>query len=215
MGSHYTVRQGDYLSKIAHEHGFADWRIIYDHPENEAFRELRPEPNLICPGDRLFIPDRDEKQIDCATGKQHRFTVRLGYNHLHVILKDAHGEPIRSTDYELTVGDRVIPGTTDGDGALRHEKLPPDIEQAMLAIGGRTLTLMIGHLDPQGSTDDDGISGVQGRLRNLGYYAGAIDGILGPLTREAIRAFKVDHDLGDDDKLTTAVKDKLRDVYGS
>src|SRR5262245_35987787 len=134
MGSYYTIRQGDYLSKIAHQHGFSDWKVIYNHPENKAFRKLRPEPNLIHPGDRLFIPHREEKQIDCATGQSHRFQVRLGANHLHVILKDARGQPLRSTAYELTVGHRVIRGKTDGDGALRHDDLPPDVTQATLSI---------------------------------------------------------------------------------
>ena len=34
----YTVRSGDYLSKIAAEHGIANWRTIYDHPDNAGFQ---------------------------------------------------------------------------------------------------------------------------------------------------------------------------------
>lgn len=214
MGFRHKVRQGEYLAKIAHQNGFADWRTIYDHAENAGFRELRPDPNLIHPGDEIFIPDRDRKEVECATGKMHGFRVRLGTNSLHVTLKDSHGTPIRNTAYELKVGSRVIKGTTDGDGGLHHEGLPADVEQATLAIAGLTLTLRVGHLDPLGKTDTDGVSGVQGRLRNLGYFNGPIDGVLDDLTREAIRLFKVAHDLGEDGELSTNVKDKLRDKYG-
>ena len=214
MGFRHKVRQGEYLSKIAHQNGFADWRTIYDHAENAAFRELRPDPNLIHPGDELFIPDRADKQVECATGKMHAFKVRLGTNSLHVTLKDSHGTPIRNTPYELTIGSRLIKGSTDGDGGLHHENLPPDVPQATLAIVGLTLTLKVGHLDPLGKTATDGVSGVQGRLRNLGYFNGPIDGVLTDLTREAIRHFKMANDLGEDGELSAAVKDKLREEYG-
>lgn len=214
MGFRHTVRQGEYLSKIAHQYGFGDWRTIYDHAENAGFRELRPDPNLIHPGDDLFIPDRDEKKVDCASGKKHLFKVHLGTNSLHVVLKDSHGTPLRNTAYTLDVSGRRLEGTTDGDGGLHHEGLHPDVSQATLAIAGLTLTLDVGHLDPLGITATDGVSGVKGRLRNLGYFHGPIDGDLTDSTREAIRLFKVAHDLGEDGELSVAVKDKLREVYG-
>lgn len=56
MGVEYIVQKGDYLSKIAQDHGFDDWRTLYNHPENVAFKAKRPNPNLIHPGDRLMIP---------------------------------------------------------------------------------------------------------------------------------------------------------------
>ena len=58
MGTEYIVKKGDYLVKIAHEHGFDDWRTIYNHPDNVAFRARRPNPNLIHPGDRKIHKNR-------------------------------------------------------------------------------------------------------------------------------------------------------------
>lgn len=52
----YTVKAGDSLSKIAKAHGISDWRTIYNDPANSGFRSLRPNPNLIQPGDTLTIP---------------------------------------------------------------------------------------------------------------------------------------------------------------
>jgi hypothetical protein len=56
MSSVYTVQKGDWLDKIARNHGFESWRDLYYHPENAAFRAKRPNPNLIHPGDQIVIP---------------------------------------------------------------------------------------------------------------------------------------------------------------
>jgi hypothetical protein len=56
MSTPYTIKSGDTLSRIAHAHGFRSWRALYDHPDNAAFRRLRPNPNKIFPGDVIQIP---------------------------------------------------------------------------------------------------------------------------------------------------------------
>jgi hypothetical protein len=58
MATNYTVRPGDTLGKIAARYGFSNYREIYDHPANAAFKAKRPNPNLIFPGDVIVIPDR-------------------------------------------------------------------------------------------------------------------------------------------------------------
>jgi hypothetical protein len=57
MGTPYTVVAGDYLVKIAADHGYESWRDIYYHPDNEDFRRKRPNPDKIYPGDVLILPD--------------------------------------------------------------------------------------------------------------------------------------------------------------
>lgn len=54
----YEVRRGDTLGKIARRFGLPSWRALYDHDANEAFRERRPNPNLIMPGDVVRVPAR-------------------------------------------------------------------------------------------------------------------------------------------------------------
>ena len=54
----HMVKEGECLDSIALDHGFADWRTIYDHPKNTDLRSKRPDPNVIHPGDKLFIPDK-------------------------------------------------------------------------------------------------------------------------------------------------------------
>jgi LysM repeat protein len=53
----YTVRRGDSLSKIALAHKVRSWKDIYFHPQNKQFRQRRRNPNLIHPGDSLFVPE--------------------------------------------------------------------------------------------------------------------------------------------------------------
>lgn len=53
----YTVKAGDSLARIARRHGVSSWGTLYNAPENAHFRTLRPDPNKIMPGDRLYIPE--------------------------------------------------------------------------------------------------------------------------------------------------------------
>lgn len=53
--STYIVRPGDSMSKIGQAHG-VDWKDIYTHANNAMFRLKRSNPDLIEPGDRIFIP---------------------------------------------------------------------------------------------------------------------------------------------------------------
>ena len=57
MDKNYTVVWGDTLTKIAKNHGFDDWRVIYNHPRNAAFKAKRPSPDKIFVGDIIVIPD--------------------------------------------------------------------------------------------------------------------------------------------------------------
>lgn len=50
----------------------------------------------------------------------------------------------------------------------------------------------------------------QQRLKDLGYYAGVVDGITGPRTQEAIRRFQADHGLSQTGTLTPATQQALR-----
>ncbi|VAW67603.1 hypothetical protein MNBD_GAMMA09-1821 [hydrothermal vent metagenome] len=57
--SEYIVVAGDNLSRIAASHGIRHWQNIYLATENEDFSSTRTNPNLIFPGDRIHIPDRE------------------------------------------------------------------------------------------------------------------------------------------------------------
>ena len=63
MPRKHVVRRGDSLSKIASAFGVSPWQCIYDQKLNAALVAKRPNPNLILPGDALFVP------LLCSHGK--------------------------------------------------------------------------------------------------------------------------------------------------
>ena len=61
----YTVKKGDNLWNIVKEAGFPpkDWEKIYKAPYNDKFRKLRPDPNVIQPGDVLMVPRYNAEEM--------------------------------------------------------------------------------------------------------------------------------------------------------
>jgi hypothetical protein len=54
----YAVRPGDNLDAIARANGYRDWSEIYRSRCNRQLQRLRPDPNLIRPGDLVMLPPR-------------------------------------------------------------------------------------------------------------------------------------------------------------
>ncbi|MBL8241941.1 MAG: peptidoglycan-binding protein [Bryobacterales bacterium] len=212
MSKSHIVRQGECLSRIADRYGFSDWRTIYNHPANSALRKKRPNPNILFPGDEIVIPAARVKEEQIATGRLHRFTVKSPRKFLRVVFKDAKGEPFRDEPYAIQFsGGRAKRGATNGDG-LVAEPVAMEEATATLTIAGRTLTLNLGHLNPNGDVEEDDLTGIQARLNNLGYTAGPNDGIYGRNTRAALALLQADEDLepnGLPDEATLARLEKL------
>jgi N-acetylmuramoyl-L-alanine amidase len=189
---YYEVQQGECLVRIAAKFGFRDFKSIYNDPQNAGLRKERPNPNLIFPGDRIFIPDKRQRKEAAFTTQVHRFQVPRNRRMLRIALEDPDGTKLAGVAYELELDGAVLTGTTDGAGVLEHV-IPTEVENGTLKTERYTWPLEIAHLNPIDDAPDQGISGIQARLRNLGYDPGPIDGISGPLTEAAIRAFQEDH----------------------
>ncbi len=214
MPSQHLVKPGECLSTIAHRYGFQDYKSIYDHPDNAELKSKRPNPNLIHPGDKLVIPDKDEAPIECATGKLHRFTTTVPAKEIHLKLEDPTGEPLAFAAFVLEIpGHAPLEGETDDAGNLKQQ-VPVGARNATLIVGEPKWNLGIGELNPIDHTEDDGVSGIQGRLKNLGIDPGRIDGMMGPRTRSAISTFEALHKLPITGECTGATLAKLKEVHG-
>jgi hypothetical protein len=215
MPEQYTVKSGDCLSSIAEDFGFADYRSIYDDASNADFRKLRPNPNLIYPGDVINIPDKDGKFDDKGTGAAHHYKARATKRYLNLRLLENDRDPLANKRFKLTCAGEVHESSTDGNGKLKI-RIPRRAKKATLEIEGFTWDLDIANLNPIEDTDDDGVSGYQSRLKNLGYDPGPIDGICGPRTRAAVRAFQEDNPpLEVDGICGPKTKAKLAEMHGS
>jgi hypothetical protein len=193
MGETHVVQQGECLTAIAARYGFADAKAIYEAPENAAYRQLRPDPHVILPGDRIVIPDRKKKSETLATGKRHRIVVTLPQRHLRLKLQLAPGDSLEGEPFELSVGGQTIRGSVGGENAIEAD-VPADESAATLLLTKRNLKLRlaIGHLDPvrDGAGGELIPSGVQARLHNLGFLAGVGSGSLDDETTAALRRFQ-------------------------
>jgi N-acetylmuramoyl-L-alanine amidase len=188
----HVVAQGECMSRIAARYGHRDERRIYDHPNNAELKEKRPDPNILHPGDNVFVPDRERKQKPCATAKRHEFTVRTQQRTIRIAVGNLGDGRIADADYVLEIEGARYSGKTDADGIL-EQAISIDAETGTLSIAGHEWALRIGHLNPPDETEDDGISGIQARLRNLGHYLGPVDGVASPELETAIRAFQRDN----------------------
>ena len=204
------IQQGDCLSSIALARGF-DPQTVWEHGDNAELRERRQDPNALLPGDALFVPELEEKEEPVETDTLETFRLSVGPIRLRLRLT-RHGEPRAGEAYELELDDGVtIEGETDGEGWL-DEPISITARAAKLSLreGGEVHQLELGHLDPH-----DEPSGVQARLRGLGFYFGEVEGEIGPKTRAALRRFQKAKGLSVTGEPDDATIGALRDAYGS
>jgi len=216
METYHTVVQGEYLSLIAYRYGFASFLTIWDHPENAEFKKKRQSPNVLLPGDRLYIPLKESKEENRPTDKRHRFQVKRDTLQLRLVVEELYNKPLANTKCELQVEGEVFELKTDSKGRLEKE-IPVNAQSARLIIKeGETplrnvpLTIKIGNLDPVSEQ-----SGQVARLRNLGYYPAAERKIDERLLDSAVQQFQLHHGLKVDGICGPATRAKLKEVYGS
>ena len=76
MAETRVVQQGDHLSSISAEEGFANFHTILDHPDNAGLAANR-DPHVLQPGDQLTIPDREDRTELRPTDNVHTFQTDL------------------------------------------------------------------------------------------------------------------------------------------
>jgi hypothetical protein len=206
--SDYIVQQGECADSIAYEHGHF-WKTIWNDPANAKLKNLRRNPNILFTGDQLTIPAIRLKQESCATEQRHCFRRRGVPAMLCLRLLRGNQKPRAGEDYVLDVDGALMHDKTDGQGFIR-KAIPPNARHALLLIGRDRFELCLGHVDPI-----DQVTGIQGRLNNLGFDCGALDGILGPKTMAAISRFQREYELPVTHKPDAATCGKLVDVHGS
>src|SRR4029079_9588222 len=105
-------------------------------------KDKKRDPHLLLPGDRVFIPDKDDKQVEVPTGKKHRFQVKLPSLMLRVMVHNEDDKPFASKPYKITIDAADKERTTDGDG-LVEVPIPIDAKEGTLEIEGHERPLRI------------------------------------------------------------------------
>lgn len=218
MATTHTVKQGECMASIAKKHKFADYRTIYDHGKNARLRTKRPNPNMLFPGDRVHVPDREEKDESRGTTETHTFEVPTYQVKLRLAILDRVRTPYAGKQYELHLkGGQTLKGTTSDKGLI-EETIPADVESATLwikldddrlaGLQEFECRLAIGHLDPVVTAE-----GVQARLNNLAFPCGAVDGMIGPLTAAALKGFQMAESIKESGRADSGTQNELRKLH--
>ena len=199
----HVVRQGDCISSIADRYGLF-WQTIWNHGQNSQLRQERRNPNVLYPGDVVFVPDRQEKRESGATDQRHRFRKRgvPAKVRIRLLLDD---EPRANEPYRFCIDGEWREGTTDGDGYI-EESIPPNAQQGEILLGeGESQDVYefaFGTVDPV-DTDE----GVQHRLSDLGF-----DVEEDP--EAAVKEFQAKEELEATGTVDQATRDRLKGRFG-
>ena len=204
----HVVGPGECISSIAKQLGFL-WETLWDDPANAALKSARENPNVLRPGDRVALPAKNVKTEPGETEMRHRFVRKGEPTKLRLRLLD-QDQPRANEAYTLDIDGQVYSGTTDANGRL-EQVIPAKATTGKLKVGQDEdeYVLELGQIDPVSS-----ITGVQARLNNLGYSCGAVDGVLGPRTKLALRTFQKDYQLSESGTPDEATRDKLAELHG-
>jgi N-acetylmuramoyl-L-alanine amidase len=211
MARKHTVGEGECLSSIASENGYF-WPTLWDDPANADLRARRTNPHVLRKGDEVTIPDLRPKEVEAETGRRHTFR-RKGVPEKLRVRFGSDEFPRAGVPYVLVVDGDPITGKTDAKGELAHY-LAPSAREAEILLrpeGGpeERYPIALRDLDPI-----DTVRGVKLRLRNLGYYGGRIDDVLGPEVVEAMRGFQARSGLPATDAPDAATRDALLEAHG-
>jgi len=211
----HKIKTGECFSSLAEKYGFHEADALYSHADNATLKAKRKNPNLLVTNDRVTIPDKTSKKESCADSAKHRFKAKGIHTHLRLLLEDFQGNALGTKAYALEIGNDKFEGKTKSDGLVDHLVLAASTDGTLTVWLGADKKksiiwpLEIGFLEPH-----DTNKGVQARLNNLGYTCGKEDGIVGPNTKSAIKVFKKNNGLADDDTLDDTTRNKIKDVYG-
>jgi hypothetical protein len=181
----------------------------------------RKDPNVLMPGDQLFIPDKQLREELRPTNQRHEFILKRTEVRLRMVLEDIFENPVAGASCVLTVEGETIHLSTDGEGKI-DEAIPPTAHNATLliqdhqtALNNFQILIKIGNLDPVEER-----SGQVARLNNLGYFAGdpARDAEdqddAETRFRSAVEEFQCDFALQVDGKCGSITQSKLKSVHG-
>jgi hypothetical protein len=214
MSSTHVVQQGDCMNTIANDAGFF-WYTIWNHSGNAELRAQRANPNILEAGDKVFVPDKREKEESGVTEFRHTFRLLGIPVRFYVRLLDFDGSPRPKLPYTLDVDGDSIDGVSDDDGVISRI-IKYASKKAKLTVRDPQMDedekyeFLLGYLTPV-----DDIKGWQARLQNLGFLKGAPSGSMDETTRLALREFQTRNGLPVTCEADSATRNALQSLHGS
>ncbi len=206
----YIVRQGDYLLKIAMRIP-CPVKAIWDAPENAELRRAR-DPNLLYPGDVLWVPQPQRRWLPVTTASTTRLTTTVPSTPLRLVFGDPDAPWAGNACVVSGLGGDDLQRTTDSEGALTLEApAHVDVVTVRFPDADASFFVFVGHMDPI-----DTPTGALKRLHNLGYcdIASAQADPDSALCM-AVAAFQEDQDIGITGELDDDTRAALLEAHGS
>lgn len=210
-GAVHIVEQGESVESIAFQHGHF-WQTLWNHPENADLKTLRKDPNVLFPGDRIYVPELRQGSVEVKTGATYRFRRKGVPSKLHLILR-MNDRVLANTPYAIEIDGKVLQGESNDKGEV-IQPIAPNAKGGRIRVGVGFASVIY-DLDLRALDPIDTVSGVQARLRNLGYTIPAVSGEIDSSTRAALARFRKEHGLsGDDAEPDQPLRSALESAYG-
>lgn len=212
VASEHIVQQGECIESIAFQHGLF-WQTVWDHPKNRELRERCKAPSVLAPGDSVSIPEKLQHWETGESGRRHQFRLKGVPFKVQLRLLDDDGRPRTGVSYVLKFPDgTAVRGAVPSDGWIKHH-VPPQAKTAQLDVladtGTEQYVLTLANLDPIYEA-----TGIQQRLRNLGYMVEEPTGELDMATELALWEFQIAHGLSPSGGADEKTLEKLLDLHG-
>lgn len=212
MNKVHVVKQGECLSTICAKHGWSDWRKLYDAPENAELKKLRPNPNVLYPGDVVAIPQPPRQPLKLSTGQVHTIVVKRPKARLRVKLMDSVEGAGANLSFRIYLDDAPSPVEGKLSGGLLDVPVPLGVSNAKVILLDEAgvaideIEMKLGHKDPVETMD-----GAVARLQTIGIqpHDDSEEGI-----GQCLRLFQQRFGLPADGLLNDATKTKLEELAG-
>jgi hypothetical protein len=213
----YVIRQGDYMTQLAHRLGF-DETEVWNHDKNSALKARRHNANILSPGDVVWLPACGQAGVSISSGGTHQYNANLPRVSIRITLRNG-SDAVANEAYEIEGLGPIVRGRTDKNGVLRFDA-PVTARAVRLVLPRKNMhyEVRIGHLDPI-----EEMSGVRQRLEHLGHYGWVLnpqpdDPLVNAADeerdRQAVSRFQAQNGIEVTGLVDDATRAAIRDAHG-